>query len=59
MEIGSIFLVDLSQLDIRIFPKYRGLSFKVLKINQGKVDEENDEEVIDGMSGLNLHGSNG
>jgi hypothetical protein len=30
-----------------------------LKINQGKDDEENDEEVIDEMSGLNLHGSNG
>jgi hypothetical protein len=45
-------------LDKKYFPNISGLSFNVLKINQGKDDVQNDEELIDGMLGLNSHDSN-
>jgi hypothetical protein len=45
----------LSQLDKKYFLNISGLSFNVLKINQGKDDVEDDKEIIDGMMGLNLH----
>jgi hypothetical protein len=44
-------------LDNKYFPNIYGLSFNVLKINQGKYDVQNDEEIIDGMLGLNSHDS--
>jgi hypothetical protein len=51
--------MDLGQLDKEYFPKYFGISFKVLLINQGKDDVQNDEEIIDRIMKLIALGSDG
>jgi hypothetical protein len=51
------FLVDLGQLDKEYFPKYFWAFFHGFEDKPQQRSCINDDEIIDGMIGLNPHGS--
>jgi hypothetical protein len=59
MKIGLNFEWTWVNWTRNIFPNIFGISFKVLLINQGKDDVQNDEEIIDRIMKLNALGSDG
>jgi hypothetical protein len=59
MKIGLNFEWTWVNWTRNIFPNIFGISFKVLLINQGKDDVQNDEEIIDRIMKLIALGSDG